>query len=76
MEILRPFIVVVVTCVATWAVTKADDFSYDRDDIEREYTMILYNLFFFFFFLVIRSGFSFQNNLKDLDPSYKTDLDF
>ena len=50
MEILRPFIVVVVTCVATWAVTKADDFSYDRDDIEREYTMILYNLFFFFFF--------------------------
>lgn len=25
---------VVVTCVATWAVTKADDFSYDRDDIE------------------------------------------
>ena len=27
------------------------------------------------FSLVVRLNFSFLNNLKDLDPSYKTDLD-
>ena len=31
---------------------------------------------YLFIYSVIRQSFSFQNNPKDLDPSYKMDLDF
>ena len=39
------------------------------------YTMWYRNQFAYRISLVIRQSFSFQNNPKNLDPSYKMDLD-